>query len=82
MVISNNIPVNRMYVYMTDRECREKAGVRSVRGGVRRVGGSIHGTSLSGLSTASIVVCFVESKRWAQNKARKIKKRKLVQISP
>jgi hypothetical protein len=56
--------------------------VGSVRGEVRRAGGSIHGTSLSGLSTMSIVVCLVESKRWAQKKVRKIKKRKPVEISP
>jgi len=67
---------------MTDRECRENAGVGSVRGGERRRGGSIHGTSLSGLSTMSIVVCLVESKRWAQKKVRKMKERKPVQISP
>ena len=71
-----------MSVYMTDRECRENAGVGSVRGEVRHVEGSIHGTSLNGLSTVSIVVCLVESKRWAQKKVRKIKKSRPVQISP
>jgi len=47
---------------MADRECREDAGVENVRGGERRGQGSIHGTSLSGLSIMSIVVCYLSRK--------------------